>query len=162
MSTTGRYRKSLLVSALAMVGMLAVAACSAAAPAPRDADTATSDSAGDASAEGASSDAAGVMTTGIRGTVLRGPIAGGPIVEGRPSEAPFKAKFVIRDGEGNQVAEFESDDEGLFEVALPPGDYVVIPAADAPVFRPMEQPHAVTVPEDEIVEVTLRYDTGMR
>jgi hypothetical protein len=102
------------------------------------------------------------QTSGIRGRVLRGPLAGGPLTENQPSEAPFSATFYVRDQEGNEVARFQTDEEGAFELQISPGDYVIVPEASAPVFRPEQQPQAVTVPEGEVVELTLRFDTGMR
>ncbi len=93
---------------------------------------------------------------------MRGPVMPGPQVGDDPGWAPLQAMFFVNDADGNEVARFESDEEGAFELLLAPGDYVIVPEPSAPVFRPAEQPHAVTVPEGEIVELVLRYDTGIR
>ena len=118
--------------------------------------------AGDVEAAPPVEPAAQRQSSGIRGKVLRGPLAGGPLVGDQPDEAPFRATFIVTDGDGNEVGRFQSDDDGSFELALAPGDYVIVPEASAPVFRPEQQQQAVTVPEGEMVELTLRYDTGMR
>ena len=94
--------------------------------------------------------------------MLRGPLAGGPLTENQPSEGPFSATFYVRDREGTEVARFRSDEEGSFELFIAPGEYLIVPEASAPVFRPEGQPQAVTVPAGEVVDVTLRFDTGMR
>ncbi len=58
--------------------------------------------------------------------------------------------------------EFKSDKKGNFEVRLPAGDYSIVPDRSTPIFAPQRQAKSVTVPADGFVEVTLRFDTGMR
>jgi hypothetical protein len=161
-SITDRLRECVLTTVFLTLGAVSLAACATDAPTVRDAETAAGSSTVANAAEGSERPSPAAQSSGIKGVVLRGPLAGGPLVEGRPSEAPFKAKFFVDDTDGNRVAEFDSDDEGRFELDLPPGDYVIVPEPNAPVFRPAEQPQAVTVPEGRVVELTLRYDTGMR
>ena len=100
--------------------------------------------------------------TGIKGKVLRGPVHPGPATPGDPDEVPFRAAFQVLDSAEEEVASFESDDEGRFTVSLPPGDYTIVPHKSAPILFPKRQKKEVTVPEDGFLEVTLRFDTGMR
>lgn len=100
--------------------------------------------------------------TGIRGQVLRGPIYPGPEIEGVINEEPFSSMFTVLDSAGNEVAQFESDENGNFEVALAPGDYTIVPDESAPILFPEQQATPVTVPEDGYVDVVFSFDTGIR
>jgi len=99
--------------------------------------------------------------TGLRGTVLWGPVCPGPTRVGHSDEAPFSATFIVLAAE-REVARFRSDKNGHFEVALPAGDYVIVPENSTPIPAPQSQAKSVNVPEDSFAEVTLRFDTGMR
>jgi len=147
----GRHRRSVFFCVLMAFGAATVLACAADSSAPPATDSGISPVPSEQE-----------QTSGIRGKVLRGPVAGGPLTENAPSEAPFSATFSVRDTEGNEVARFRSDEEGSFELLIAPGDYLIVADASSPVFRPEEQPQPVTVPAGEIVELTLRFDTGMR
>jgi len=99
--------------------------------------------------------------TGIRGTVLWGPVQPGPAHAGQADEAPFRASFHVL-GSGGKVARFDSDEEGHFEVRLPPGEYTIVPDKSTPIPFSERQKQTVTVPDDGFAIVTLRFDTGMR
>ena len=101
--------------------------------------------------QGCEANPLGREESGIEGQVLRGPVSPGPQVEGQPSEEPFSATFHVLDGEENEVARFDSDEEGLFQILLAPGDYTIVPDESAPILRPNRQRKRVTVPEGEIV-----------
>jgi len=100
--------------------------------------------------------------SGIQGQVLRSPVQPGPQMEGQPSQEPFSAIFHVLDALENEVVQFESDEEGRFRVLLVRGKYTIVPDASAPILNPVRQRRDVTVPDGEIVEVTLRFDTGLR
>ena len=99
--------------------------------------------------------------TGVRGTVLWGPVRAGPARVGQSDEAPMRATFLVLAAE-REVARFESDKKGSFEVLLPAGDYTIVPNKGTPIPAPQSQSKSVSVPTDGFVEVTLRFDTGMR
>jgi len=99
--------------------------------------------------------------TGIRGTALRGPVKPGPVRPGQCDEEPFRAAFRVLDSE-HEVARFESDGEGEFEVLLAAGVYSIVPDESTPVPYPWSQTKTVTVPEDGFAVVTLSFDTGLR
>ncbi len=115
-----------------------------------------------ASAAEMAQDSAQEQTSGIKGKVFRGPVRPGPQTETEPDELPFRALFHVRDTEGNEVGRFESNDDGEFEIVLAPGDYLIVPDETAPLMAPTNQAHKVEVREGEVVEVTLRFDTGIR
>jgi len=99
--------------------------------------------------------------TGIRGVALWGPVRPGPTRLGQSDEAPLRATFVVFAAE-REVAQFKSDKMGKFEVLLPAGDYTIAPIKGTPMPSPQDQAKAVTVPAGGFIEVTLRFDTGMR
>ena len=99
--------------------------------------------------------------TGLLGVVLMGPVIPGPVAAGQADEAPFSAGFSVLDADG-KVAHFKSSEDGNFKIALPPGEYTIVPDASAPIPYPRRQQKIVTVPATGYLEVTLRFDTGMR
>ena len=99
--------------------------------------------------------------TGIRGTVLWGPVKPGPSKPGQKDEAPLRASFAVYDAD-NKVAEFESDRSGRFEVALPPGEYTIVPDKKTPIPMAEKQTTQVTVPEDGFAVITIQLETGMK
>ena len=99
--------------------------------------------------------------TGVRGTVLWGPVNPGPTRVGQSDEAPFSATFIVLAAD-REVARFKSDKKGNFEVALPAGNYAIVPDNSTPIPAPQNQAKSLIVPEDGFAEVTLRFDTGMR
>lgn len=101
------------------------------------------------------------VETGISGTVLWGPLRPGPERLGQADEAPFSATFHVLEGE-REVARFKSDKKGYFEVLLPAGDYTIVPDEATPILGPQRKKKKVTVPADGFIEVTLRFDTGLR
>ncbi|MGD8496328.1 MAG: hypothetical protein PVF05_09080 [Gemmatimonadales bacterium] len=97
--------------------------------------------------------------TRLEGIVLRGPTQPICLVDD-PCEEPFAAGFTLRRN-GFLVTRFESDAEGRFSVAAAPGDYVVVPDADAPILGPASQERDVTLGAG-VTTVELHFDTGIR
>ena len=65
-------------------------------------------------------------TSGIEGTVLVSPSRPGPITKDGPSVAPARnVQFVVKAGDAT-VKTFTTDGEGRFQVALPPGRYLIL------------------------------------
>lgn len=99
-------------------------------------------------------------TTGLSGVVLRGPTR--PVCQvDIPCDAPFSASFTIEQS-GRRVATFHSGVNGEFTVSLAPGDYTVVPDADAPIVSPQSQTKAVQVRPSGFTSVQLEFDTGIR
>ena len=64
--------------------------------------------------------------SGIEGMILVSPSRPGPIRKDGPSVAPARnLRFVVKAGE-TTVKTFMTDSDGRFEVALPPGHYVIV------------------------------------
>ena len=66
-------------------------------------------------------------TSGIEGTIVVSPTRPGPIRKDEdPSVAPVRnAQFAIKAGDAT-VKTFTTGNEGRFQVALPPGHYVIV------------------------------------
>lgn len=98
--------------------------------------------------------------TGLVGIVVRGPVQ--PACQaGTPCDAPFSAGFTVEQN-GRVVAAFRSDAQGHFQVHLPPGTYLIIPDADAPILSPSAQAKPAVVGPDGLTDIRLEFDTGIR
>ncbi len=93
----------------------------------------------------------------VNGLVQRGPTQNICSVD-NPCVEPFSAGFTITQA-GDSVLHFESGTDGRFNVRLMPGDYVVVPDPDAPVFG--QQTKDLKVPAGDSLSVTLTFDTGI-
>ena len=100
--------------------------------------------------------------TGLEGRVLKGPMCPGPqTVQGCPDQ-PFSAWFEVFDDQEKLVTRFQTHEDGLFEVALRPGVYTLVPDEAAPIIHPHIQQQTVTVQPDGMTTVILNFDTGIR
>lgn len=100
--------------------------------------------------------------TGIRGTVILGPTC--PVEEAgaSPCLTPLAAELVVRSKDGStEVARVASGADGRFELALPPGDYVIWPEPGENGF-PVAQPLDVSVVAGRFTELEINYDSGIR
>jgi hypothetical protein len=98
--------------------------------------------------------------TGLAGTVLRGPVT--PVCRvDQPCDEPFSATFTVRQ-DGRTVTTFHSDTKGHFEFRIAPGQYLVVPAPDAPIISPAMQVKQVEVASSGLTAVVLQFDTGIR
>ena len=75
---------------------------------------------------------------------------------------PYAAELVITDENGTVVGRVSSGADGHFEIALPPGNYVIQPRpGDGGVpFATSAIP--VTVVADDYADVEIDYDSGIR
>jgi hypothetical protein len=100
-------------------------------------------------------------TSGIEGTVLVSPSRPGPIrKDDGPSVAPVRnAQFVVKAGDAT-VATFPTDGEGRFQVALPPGHYIIMREGAPP--RIGRWRFEVDVVAGQMTKVNWTADSGMR
>ena len=100
-------------------------------------------------------------TSGIEGTVLVSPSRPGPIrKDDGPSVAPVRnAQFVVKAGDAT-VATFTTDGDGRFQVALPPGHYVIMREGAPP--RIGRWRFEADVVAGQTTKVNWTADSGMR
>jgi len=91
---------------------------------------------------------------------MRGPITPVCRIE-VPCDAPFSADFSAEQN-GRVVSRFRSEQDGRFTVMLEPGQYRVVPAANAPIIFPASQAKIVNVLASGLTEIQLTFDTGIR
>jgi hypothetical protein len=99
-------------------------------------------------------------TSGIEGTVLVSPSRPGPITKDGPSAAPARNfAFVVKAGD-TTVKTFTTDGEGRFQVALPPGHYVIL--REGPGARIGRWRFEADVVAGAMTKVNWTADSGMR
>jgi hypothetical protein len=100
-------------------------------------------------------------TSGIEGTIVVSPTRPGPIRKDEdPSVAPVRnAQFAIKTADAT-VKTFTTDNEGRFQVALPPGHYVIVREGAPPgIGRWRFEAHVVA---GQMTKVNWTADSGMR
>ena len=100
-------------------------------------------------------------TSGIEGTIVVSPTRPGPIRKDEElSVAPVgNAQFVVKAGDAT-VKTFTTDGDGRFQVALPPGHYIVLREGAAP--RVGSWRFEADVIAGQITKVNWTADSGMR
>ena len=99
-------------------------------------------------------------SSGIEGTILVSPARPGPIRRDGPAVAPARnVRFVVKAGEA-AVKTFTTDGEGRFQVALPPGRYVILREGDGA--RIGRWRFEAEVVAGAMTEVNWTADSGMR
>jgi len=101
--------------------------------------------------------------SGIAGTVMKGPMCPGPRRREWPCpDQPVSGVFQVLDAEQKMAGSFRSDEAGKFQLALPPGQYTVVPEGVDARTNPLGGSSRITVLEGEVTQVALRWDTGIR
>ena len=100
-------------------------------------------------------------TSGITGTIVVSPSRPGPVRKDEgPSVAPVRnAQFVVKAGDAT-VKTFTTDGEGRFQVALPPGHYVIVKEGAAA--RIGRWRFEADVVAGQMTKVNWTADSGMR
>ncbi len=100
------------------------------------------------------------LLSGIQGVVLLGPMCAVPTAASPCLEA-YAALLVVFDTDGQEVGEVTSGGDGTFRLALPPGDYVIQPAAGGDPF-PRAEARNVTVLDGEMTDLEIDYESRDR
>ena len=103
--------------------------------------------------------------SGIEGQTLISPTRPGPVrADAPPDVAPYPATLAIVSTASNrEVARFKTGSDGRFRVALPPGEYRVIPVQERPGrFQPRASEEVVNVLPGQFARIEIHFDSGMR
>ena len=98
--------------------------------------------------------------SGIEGQVLLGPMC--PVVE-QGQECPYQpyqATLTVTSLNGIQIAQFQSDAQGRFQVSLVPGEYILHP--ESPNGLPFAGDQSFLVENGSYTQITVHYDSGIR
>ena len=79
---------------------------------------------------------------------------------GAANREPYQATIVVVNDAGREVASVQTDTEGRFRLAVPPGTYVLRPKSPGMYPRASEQ--RVLVRRNAITQVEIVYDSGKR
>lgn len=93
------------------------------------------------------------------GQVMIGPTCPVQRIDQPCPDKPFQATIDVVSSQGQPVRRFETDAEGRFRIALPPGNYTFKPVPNG-IQRAPNVP--VTVEEGKVTRVDIRYDSGIR
>ena len=98
--------------------------------------------------------------SGIEGQVLMGPQC--PVVQvGQECpDQPYQATLTINSLEGERIAQVQTDEEGHFKLALPPGSYILHP--ESPNSLPFAPDQPFSVQDRQFTQLTVTYDSGIR
>jgi hypothetical protein len=99
--------------------------------------------------------------SGIEGTIVVSPMRPGPIrKDAEASVAPVRnAQFAIKAGDAT-IKTFTTDGEGRFQLALPPGHYVIVKEGTPP--RIGRWRFEADVVAGQVTKVNWTADSGMR
>lgn len=100
--------------------------------------------------------------TGVRGSVTIGPMCPVIQVDTECPDRPFQTAVEVQQADGRVVAKAESDEAGRFQIPLPPGSYVLVPAVPNPGAPPYASPLPFTVVQGDWTTLTVQYDSGIR
>jgi hypothetical protein len=98
--------------------------------------------------------------SGIEGQVLLGPMC--PVVQQGQEcpDQPYEATLTVTSQNGVQIAQFQSDAQGLFQVSLVPGAYILHP--ESPDGLPFAGDQSFMVETGSYTQITVHYDSGIR
>jgi hypothetical protein len=100
--------------------------------------------------------------SGIAGKVLVGPMC--PVmIEGQECpDQPYQATLTVNSLEGRKIVQFQTDEEGNFNVPLTPGEYILHPETPPGKPYPFADEQRFTVLPGEFTRLLVQYDSGIR
>jgi hypothetical protein len=100
------------------------------------------------------------LDSGIQGQVSIGPLC--PVVQVGVDcpDQPYQSSFMVLTSNGKELTRFQSDADGIFKIALSPGDYILRPESPNSLPYAAEQPF--TVLAGQFTQLTVIYDSGIR
>ena len=102
------------------------------------------------------------ITTGVQGTALVD--EGCPVlpVGSQCPQRPLRARVIVLDSKGTEIARTDTSDTGKFVVPLAAGDYVLQGQNLTGAPLPSATPVPATVRDGALTSVTINFDSGVR
>ncbi len=98
--------------------------------------------------------------SGIEGHVTIGPTCPVQRIDNPCPDKAYQATLTVLTPERKKVLQFQTDADGVFQVALEPGEYILHPESPNVMPHAQEQPFTVEVGKFTTVDVV--YDSGIR
>ena len=100
--------------------------------------------------------------SGITGKALVGPMC--PVVrEGEECpDQPYEATITVNDLQGRKIVQFQTDEQGNFNVPLAPGEYILHPEPPEGMPLPFADEQRFSVIPGEYTRLIVLYDSGIR
>jgi hypothetical protein len=100
--------------------------------------------------------------SGITGKALVGPMC--PVMrEGEECpDQPYQATITVNSIEGRKIVQFQTDEQGNFNVPLAPGEYILYPETPEGVPFPFADEQRFVVLPGEFTRIIVLYDSGIR
>jgi hypothetical protein len=102
------------------------------------------------------------QNTGIQGQVLIGPMCPVAQQDNPCPDRPYPATLTILTMERKKVKSFTADGDGLFQVKLAPGNYILRPDPPLSIPFPIAPEQTFTVVAGQFTQLKITYDTGIR
>ena len=100
--------------------------------------------------------------SGIAGKALVGPMC--PVmIEGQECpDQPYQATITVNSLEGRKIVQFQTDEQGNFNVPLAPGEYILHPETPKGMPYPFADDQPFVVLPGEFTRIIVLYDSGIR
>jgi len=101
------------------------------------------------------------LTGGVKGQTIIGPSC--PVIQAdNPCpDQPYQTTLIVLTLAGNEVTRFQTDEQGKFQVNLPPGDYILHPDNNGRLF-PSAADVPFTVIGGQFTNIIITFDSGIR
>ena len=101
-------------------------------------------------------------TSGITGKALVGPMC--PVMrEGEECpDQPYQATITVNSIEGRRIVQFQTDEQGNFNVPLAPGEYILHPETPQGMPFPFADEQRFVILPGEFTRIIVLYDSGIR
>ncbi len=98
--------------------------------------------------------------SGIEGQVLLGPMC--PVLQERQDcpDRAYQATLTVLNRDGLLITQFQTDDQGRFNISLVPGEYILHP--ESPNGIPFAGDQSFIVETGRFTQITVHYDSGIR
>lgn len=102
------------------------------------------------------------LTSGVEVRVFVGPMC--PVIQVGVEcpDRPYQATLTILNTNRKEVLQFETEEDGRYIVSLPPGDYILRPESSQDMPLPDASEQYFTILPNQITQLIVVYDSGIR